>query len=259
VGIGVGAGAPLDGEWDEAQGVRSTVRRWLAVLLVDRPAVLEPLARALSTQPLDVRTTDSTADALLLVGRAVPDVVVVGPVKNRSSDLVTLVEALRRHEPELPVIVGLRPKDGRLAAVLAPLEPAAIIGYPFQTDYLVRLLRSLAPPGRSPAVGRQPIDLGRLQINGSAPEIHLDGEHLVLPLREFLLLRYLAERVGNVVSRAEIGQAVWGRPQAGANNTVAVHVTRLRRRLGAKREGARWITAVRGVGYRLTVPEPRPP
>lgn len=254
MGIGSGADASTNGELGHTDAVRSIVRERLAVLLVDRPAALEPLARTLAAQPIDVRTTDSAADALLLVGRAVPDVVVAGPVKDRGSNLVTLVGSLRRHEPELPVIVGLRPKDGRLAAVLAPLEPAAVIGYPFQTDYLVRLLRSLAPPRRSLTVGKQPIDLGRLQIDGSAPEIHLDGEHLVLPLREFLLLHYLAERVGNVVPRAEIGQAVWGRPQAGANNTVAVHVTRLRRRLGERRDGARWITAVRGVGYRLTVP-----
>ena len=125
MGIGSGADASTNGELGHTDAVRSIVRERLAVLLVDRPAALEPLARTLAAQPIDVRTTDSAADALLLVGRAVPDVVVAGPVKDRGSNLVTLVGSLRRHEPELPVIVGLRPKDGRLAAVLAPLEPAA--------------------------------------------------------------------------------------------------------------------------------------
>lgn len=237
------------GSW----AARSVLGRRLAVLLVDHSASRGPLVAAMSAEALEVHTADTAADALLLVGRAAPDVVVAGPTGGRL-DLVALVGALHRHEPELPVIVGLGPRDGELAAGLAALEPAAVIGYPFRIDYVVRLVRTLVSPDRPAAVGMEPIDLGRLRIDGTMPEIWLDDEQVVLPLREFLLLRHLAEHVGRVVSRSEIGEAVWGSAETGTNNTVAVHVMRLRRRLGGARAGARWIRAVRGVGYQLDVP-----
>lgn len=225
----------------------------LVVLLVDEPTASAPLAEALSSWPFTMHAADSTADALLMIGRFAPDVIATGPGGGRL-DVLVLVDALRRHEPALPVIVGLRPDDGQLAAGLAALEPAALIGYPFRTENLARLLLSLAPMAHLPAPGATPIDLGRLHIGATVPEIELDGVRMVLPSREFLLLRYLAERAGHVVPRHEIGEAVWGSPEAGSNNTVAVHVARLRRRLGGSREGERWITAVRGIGYQLTVP-----
>jgi DNA-binding response OmpR family regulator len=223
------------------------------VLLVDGADGLGALAGELSGQLLDVHTADNIADALLRVGRTEPDVVVVGPVSEQL-DPVTLVDALRRNEPDLPVVVGLRPEDGELAGRIAALGPAAVVAYPFRHAYLVRLVHSLAAGDRDPVPTAPPIDLGRLQIDVDTPEIWLDGTPVPLPLREYLLLRYLAEHVNRVVPYAEIGRSVWGSPEAGTNNTVAVHVTRLRRRLGSDRRGARWITAVRGVGYRLTVP-----
>lgn len=234
---------------------RIAVGRRMAVLLVDRATTSGPLVADLSVLPLDVHTVNSTADALLSIGRAAPDVVVAGP-STGGLDLVTLVEVLRRHEPDVSVIVGLGPSDGELAAELAALEPTAVIRYPFRSEYLVSLIRSLLPPGGPAEFGAHPIDLGRLQINATTPEIRLDGEHLVLPLREFHLLRYLAQRVGHVVPHTEIGEAVWGDAEIGTTNTVAVHVMRLRRRLGGGQKGARWITAARGVGYQLVVPPP---
>lgn len=223
--------------------------RPVTVLLVDQAEALEQLAAELAGEPLDVHTAECAVDALLLVGRHAPDAVVAGPLEGRLN-LVALVEALKRNEPELPVVVGLRPHDGELAAGLAALEPAAVIGYPFRAAYLARLLQSLAPVRHR----RNVVDLGRLQIDGNTPEIRLDGMHLVLPLREFLLLSCLADHAGRVVSRAEIGEAVWGRAELGTSNTVAVHVARLRRRLGGNHKGERWIKAVRGIGYQLTVP-----
>jgi DNA-binding response OmpR family regulator len=223
------------------------------VLFVDRDDALPTLLREPSAQALDVVTTDNAADALLLVGRRGPDVVVVGSPQGRL-DPATLVEVLRRNEPELPVVVGIRPHDGEFAARIAALEPAAVITYPFRNANLVRLLWSLAPIERTLGAAGYSLDLGRLQIALTAPEIRLDGTRLVLPQREYMLLRYLAEHAGRVVHYAQIGEAVWGNPQAGATNTIAVHVTRLRRRLGGANADHQWITTVRGVGYRLSIP-----
>jgi DNA-binding response OmpR family regulator len=253
VAVGEEINLPRQGQPADSWVSTAAVSRRIAVLLVDRNDTLPALLDDPSAQVLDMSSTDNAAEALLLVGRSGPDVVVVGSPQGQL-DPVTLVEILRRNEPELPVVVGVRPHDGELAARIAALEPAAVITYPFRSANLVRLLRSLAPLELDLGIDEYPIDLGRLRIAGAAPEISLDGNRLILPQREYLLLRYLAENAGLVVHHAQIGEAVWGNPQAGATNTIAVHVTRLRRRLGGAGEGHQWITTVRGVGYRLTIP-----
>jgi DNA-binding response OmpR family regulator len=260
VAVGEEINLPRPGQSGDSWFSGAAVGRRITVLLVDRNDTVPTLLDEPAARVLDVDTTDNAADALLLVGRTGPDVVVVGSPEGQL-DPATLVEVLRRNEPELPVVVGVRPRDGELAARIAALEPAAVVTYPFRGANLVRLLQSLAPVERNLGIGDYSIDLGRLQIAEAAPEIRLDGTRLILPQREYLLLRYLAENAGRVVHYAQIGEAVWGNPQAGATNTIAVHVTRLRRRLGGARPDHQWITTVRGVGYRLSIPPAvdRPP
>jgi DNA-binding response OmpR family regulator len=228
----------------------------VAVLVIDHEEVVDGLVEDFSGQPLELHAAYDPADALLLIGRTCPDVVVLGPVTGRLGP-TALLEILRDYEPQLPVVVGIGPDDGALAARMAALEPAAVISHPYRREHLLRLLRSLAPLGSDIDVGPLPVDLGRLRIDGVAPEMWLDGVHSILPLREFMLLRYLAERVGRVVSRAEIAAAVWGSADTAATNTLSVHIMRLRRRFG--HDGVRWITAVRGTGYQLDVPPPAEP
>jgi DNA-binding response OmpR family regulator len=229
------------------------VDRRLAVLIVDRPDLIRQLAGTISAQPIEIVSSCDPAEALLLAGRWRPDLVVLGPVNGRLSALAAL-EVLRQQEPHLPIIVGVGPDDGRFAAEAAALEPAALVKHPFLPKSLIGLLRSLAPADVSFEVRPLPLDFGRLRIEGVEPEIVLDGVRSTLPMREFMLLRCLAEQAGRVVTRAEIGKAVWGSAGAGCTNTLSVHVMRLRRRLADRDDGPRWITAVRGLGYKFTVP-----
>jgi DNA-binding response OmpR family regulator len=166
---------------------------------------------------------------------------------------------LREHEPQLPVIVGAGATDGMFTARVAALEPAAVIHHPYRPEQLLRLVQSFTPAGRDLTLAPLPINLGRLRIEPSPPDVEIDGTRTTLPRREYLLLRYLAEREGTVVPRTEIAQAVWGAAGEHTNNTLAVHVMRLRRRLDPQGLGPQWITAIRGIGYRLAVPSASDP
>ena len=88
--------------------------------------------------------------------------------------------------------------------------------------------------------------LGALCIDPRARQAWLDGQELDLPPREFALLLELAREVGAVVSKGHLGQRLdpHGDPVDAA--TLEVHVSKLRRRIGAHR-----IRTVRGVGYQL--------
>ena len=82
-----------------------------------------------------------------------------------------------------------------------------------------------------------------------------DGDdELALTPKEFELLCYLAEDAGAVRSRTDIVEHVWDANWFGPTKTVDAHVANLRRKLGDHA----WISAVRGVGFRLEVPAASP-
>ena len=81
-----------------------------------------------------------------------------------------------------------------------------------------------------------------------APAVTADGEPLALTLKEFELLRCLLEHRGQVMTRDNLLQAVWGYEFEGETRTVDVHIGTLRQKLGAH---AGLVETVRGVGYRV--------
>ena len=89
---------------------------------------------------------------------------------------------------------------------------------------------------------------------GERAESNLDGAPLDLSRREFDLLHYLALRAGQVVTRRDLLTHVWRLPYGGADKTVDVHVSWLRRKLGETAQHPRYLHTVRGVGIKLSPP-----
>ena len=92
--------------------------------------------------------------------------------------------------------------------------------------------------------------VGDVEINVDSREVHLQGDLVPLPLKEFELLLLLMEHAGKVLTRGTIIDRVWGYDYVGDTKTLDVHVASLRRKLGHPE----WIQAVRGVGFKLVVP-----
>ncbi|BDH59063.1 response regulator transcription factor [Tsukamurella sp. PLM1] len=96
------------------------------------------------------------------------------------------------------------------------------------------------------------IALGELLIDEGTYTARLRGKPLDLTYKEFELLKFLAQNVGRVFTRAQLLQEVWGYDFFGGTRTVDVHVRRLRAKLGAEHEGM--IGTVRNVGYKAVRP-----
>ncbi len=92
-------------------------------------------------------------------------------------------------------------------------------------------------------------DLGSLQIDMNRYEVRKHGEPLDLTLREFELLRYLAEREDRVFSREQLLEDVWGYEYYGDIRTVDVTVRRLREKLEDDPGDPQYIITKRGIGY----------
>jgi DNA-binding response OmpR family regulator len=96
-----------------------------------------------------------------------------------------------------------------------------------------------------------------LRIDAGARTATLDGVTLDLTPREFDLLHHLATRAGQVVTKRELLSEVWQVPYGGADKTVDVHLSWLRRKLGETAQAPRYLHTVRGVGVRLSEPDPQ--
>jgi DNA-binding response OmpR family regulator len=119
---------------------------------------------------------------------------------------------------------------------------------PFHFQELAARVRALL---RRPEEARAPrLEAGDLALDPAAHTVWRGGVVVPLTAREFALLHYLMDRVGQVVRRSELLEAVWDANYDGLSNVVDVHVANLRRKLELPGHGDP-IDTVRGVGYRV--------
>jgi two-component system alkaline phosphatase synthesis response regulator PhoP len=121
---------------------------------------------------------------------------------------------------------------------------------PFEAAELLARIEALLR--RAPVqAGRGFHQVGGISVDISRKQVTRDGKPVYLSAREFQLLRYLMERAGKTVPRAELLQAVWGYDATAYTRTVDVHVFSLRQKLEHEPSKPELITTVSGVGYRF--------
>ncbi|WP_214408141.1 response regulator transcription factor [Pseudonocardia lacus] len=223
------------------------------VLLVeDDPAIRSALVRGLGERGHAVA---SAPTALAGLGQAMadrPDLVVLD-LGLPDMDGTTVLRMLRGAS-RVPVIVATARDDE--AEIVAVLDAGA-------DDYLVKPFSAAQLDARIRAVLRRgavseadpTVVVGGLRIDPRAQRAQLDGVVLDLSPREFALLHYLAARRDQVVSKRELLTEVWRLPYGGADKTVDVHLSWLRRKLGETAQEPRYLHAVRGVGVRVSAPD----
>jgi len=113
---------------------------------------------------------------------------------------------------------------------------------PFDVDELLARVRALQRRGRGAAVNV--IEHGPLKLDPAALSVTCEGRSVALQRREFMLLRKLLESPGQVLSRAQLEESVYGWEGGVESNSLDVHIHRLRRKLYPE-----VIRTVRGVGY----------
>jgi two-component system response regulator QseB len=180
-------------------------------------------------------------------------------LKSSTFDLVVLdlglpkldgVEVLRRARAggaALPVIV-LSARDTAPDRVLG-LDAGAddYLVKPFDVDELLARVRAQQRRLRGAAVNV--IEHGPLKLDPAALTVTVDGRPVVLQRREFMLLQRLLQSAGQVLSRAQLEEAVYGWDGGVESNSVDVHIHKLRRKLYPE-----VIRTVRGVGYIADAP-----
>jgi DNA-binding response OmpR family regulator len=159
-----------------------------------------------------------------------------------------------REEDNLTPVLMLTARD-QLADKIHGLQIGAddYLTKPFEVlELLARiealLRRAQAPP---PAAAPSTIRAGSIVIDYRKMEVTVNGEPVSLTAREFQLLRYLADRAGETISREELLEKVWGLRHIPNTRTVDVHMTWLRQKLELNPRYPRHLLTVRGFGYKF--------
>ncbi|GMQ93446.1 MAG: response regulator transcription factor [Acidimicrobiia bacterium] len=221
------------------------------LIIEDDQRIRETLAVRLSERGYDIETVGRAMEG---VERAVSggfDVVIL----DLGLPDLDGVEALRmiRAVSDVPIVVATaRDEEKDIIEVLDAGADDYVIK-PFSADHLAARVRAVMR--RTTAEdGSQVLVVGDLNVNLDSHEATLDGEPLELTARAFELLAYLAGRPGKLVSKRELLAEVWRQPYGGADKTVDVHVSWLRKALGETAAEPVYLHTKRGVGVRLVDP-----
>lgn len=224
------------------------------VLLVEDDVIIRTaLVKALTKGGHVVNAVGTAVDGLREVANGSPDVVVL----DLGLPDVDGAAALRmmRGNSDVPVIVATA-RTGE-ASIIRLLNAGAddYVTKPFSGDHLLaRISAVLRRRGGGGRRAPSTVDVGALHLDLARRAASLDGQPLDLTRKEFDLLAYLAARRDEVVTRQELVEEVWRQPYRGAEQTVDVHVSWLRRKLGETAARPRFLRIVRGVGIMLVEP-----
>ncbi|MDQ0223921.1 response regulator transcription factor [Metabacillus niabensis] len=95
------------------------------------------------------------------------------------------------------------------------------------------------------------IDLNGLTIDQSAKEVTVNGEPVKLTPIEYKIVELLMVNAGRVFSISEIYEKVWNEPSYNAENTVAVHIRKIREKIEIDPKNPRYLKVVWGIGYKM--------
>ena len=219
------------------------------LLIEDDPNVSAALSRALAKAGHQVRAEGTAMEALRKVTAEPPDVVILdlGLPDLDGADALRMLRGVSN----VPVIIA---SARRAEAEIIKLLNAGADDYvtkPFSAAHLQARITAVLRRRETAAPTQPIVTVGPLTVDQSRHLATLDDCALELTRREFSLLAYLARHAGRVVSKQELVEQVWRQPYIGAEATVDVHVSWLRRKLGETAAEPRLLRTVRGVGIML--------
>jgi two-component system, OmpR family, response regulator VicR len=192
--------------------------------------------------------------ALEMVEEINPDLILLDIMLPNRDGMEVCREVRKKHD--MPIIM-LTAKDSEIDKVLG-LELGAddYVTKPFSTRELLarvkaNLRRQQTIENTDPKGATNEISIGSLVIHPDAYVVSKRGETIELTHREFELLHYLAQHIGQVMTREHLLQTVWGYDYFGDVRTVDVTVRRLREKIEDNPSHPTWIVTRRGVGYYL--------
>lgn len=218
------------------------------LLAEDDPAIAEPLARALSREGYDVvvqgtgqGAIDSAPSAdMVILDLGLPDM-----------DGLDVARWIRQHGLTIPVLVLTARADEVDLVVGLDAGADDYVTKPFRLAELLARVRALLRRSHADGGEEDEVSAQNVRMDLAAHRAFQGDRELHLTAKEFDLLRVLVRDAGSVVGRETLMREVWDTDPSGSTKTLDMHVSWLRRKLGDDANAPRYISTVRGMGFRF--------
>jgi two-component system response regulator MtrA len=219
------------------------------LLVEDDPSIREVTAIGLRAAGFEVETAHDGAAGLERWRQGRPDLVLLDVMLPRMDGLEVCREI--RRESTVPIV--MLTARGDTIDIVVGLEAGAddYVTKPFEMPVLVARVRAaLRRRTRAETAEPAPIALGLIQIDAAGRTVTREGQDVPLTRTEFDLLAELAARPGQVLSRDQLLDRVWGYDYLGDSRLVDVAIGRVRAKIERDPANPELILTVRGSGYK---------
>jgi two-component system response regulator RegX3 len=223
------------------------------VLVVeDEESFVEALVVGLKREGFRVKAARDGEEALALFDSVQPDLVLLDIMLPRMSGLDVCREI--RNRSRVPIII-VSAKTSEIDTVVG-LEVGAddYVTKPYRLRELVARMRAAlrrVPPELDDGDDVEALQVGDVRLDAGKHEVHVRGERVDLPLKEFDVLEILLLNAGRVVTRDTLIDRVWGANYVGDTKTLDVHIKRLRAKIEHDPSAPQHIVTIRGLGYKF--------
>ena len=218
----------------------------MRILVVDDdPPSVKMISFLLHEEGYTVLTASNGADALDIVEREAPDLVILDVMMPHMDGL----EVCRRIRRTMQVPILILSAKGETADRVVGLDVGAddYLSKPFDPTELLARVRAVLR--RAEAFGFSDSDAGFLTVGNKV--FMPSGKVAELTPIEFRLLHYLVRNAGRILSHDQVLDNVWGYGYDGYANQIAVYMRRLRNKLEADPNNPTYLLTVRGLGYKF--------
>ena len=219
------------------------------LLIDDEQDILEILSYNLEKEGYQVFTANNGNEGIVKAKEIIPDLILLDVMMPEKDGIETCQEMRQIKELQKTLIVFLSARSEEFSQ-LAGFDAGA-------NDYIVKIIKpkvliskvnALLQLTTQVAEQSKLIELGDFVIDKDNFKVTKNGEHFLLPKKEFDLLYLLASNTQKVFKREEILDKVWGNDVIVGERTIDVHIRRLREKLGDNS-----IQTLKGIGYKLVV------
>jgi two-component system alkaline phosphatase synthesis response regulator PhoP len=224
------------------------------LVVEDEPDIRKLVQYNLVQERYKVIEAEDSEQALKLLQRARPNLIILDLMLPGMSGM-ELCKLLRDRQDtaHMPILM-LTAKAAEADKVIG-LEMGAddYLAKPFSPREMVARVRAILRRAESAAAADSPpsYEKGPLRIDFTTYEVFARGKIIKLTLKEFELLRFLAQNPNRVLSRDQLLDRVWGGETYVTPRTVDVHIRRLRKAIEKDDSHPKWILTLRGVGYKF--------
>ncbi|TKH41306.1 DNA-binding response regulator [Paenibacillus terrae] len=224
------------------------------ILLVDdEPEIIKLMQIYLENEGYRLLTARDGLEALEQVSRETVDVMVLD-IMMPNMDGIEACMKIRETEHFPIIMLSAKGQDmdkitglsvGADDYVTKPFSPLELVA---RVKSQLRRIRKYTQPS---AVLEHEMVLDELSINSATHEVTLSGEPIKLTPREFAIVELLARNRGQVLSMEQIYEKVWKEQYLESNNTLMVHVRKIREKIETDPRKPKYLKTVWGIGYKM--------